>query len=498
MGSNNPLLSELINGSFTWPNAAINEMGPLPSAPRGNLGTPDNNINPPDQTKLLQGGLQDFIYSYGPNPARITTQTQNAIPNKVQRIIPQMFIPAAQAESTTQHDPKLEHHTTDGDIVFSIKMNPRMVNDSQRYVIHPAGYSHKSVKLLNLATVNYILWGLQVGALMPAGSMWVRYFSELCKADYDLLHQRLQQQQQQQEPEEEELSVQELIWNFIQTVLAPYGVQHGFDTQGGQHEGSRTKVVTNAVDYVSSFAIEGKLLKVNNLWKACDVYEDDDLVLALRFMTRQNNPLTFNLCSSNRSSRIERCPMLAAGFWYLRPEVLAFKTIIETPHIHIGRSQKMVTSYSRATDLAGIDARASLGGTPLQMTFEPCFMDSDAMCFKKMMVSTQQLSIRQQQTELLLMRRMGKPSAVANAAMASTDSRVRVTGMNLAMAMLAQNRDGEEAQLQAEEPTTNVGEKRAPEAPNTSTSSTSATQKFTAMLGGAAKKKRQQQTPPSP
>lgn len=276
----NPLTRDLLHGSFVWPNALINEMGPLPVAPPGQLGQPDGLINKADQNKLLQNGLLDMIYSYGPNPERITTQTQNNIPNKVQRIIAQLFIPSPQAESSTPQDPLLEHATTDGDLVFTLKINRPMAEDSRRYVIYPAGYSQGCVKLINLATLNYILWGLQVGCMNPTGNYkWREFFHQLCKGTHEPLLSRLELGQ----GEGDEMA-KEMVWNFLRSYISPYGIQHGFDTQGGQHEGSRTKVVSNAVDYVSAFAVEGKLLKVNNLWKACDVFEDDDVVLSLRYV----------------------------------------------------------------------------------------------------------------------------------------------------------------------------------------------------------------------
>ena len=371
--------------STIYPNAMINAqgVGPLPPttmpahAPVG-FREPDGDINNPDRTKLLQG-LDRFIYSYGPNPKRIETQTQNNIPNKVQRIIPKIFIPAAQSDGSSYQDPILEHSITDGDLVFSIKMNKEMTDHGSKYVIYPLGYSDRAVKLVNLATVNYILWGLQVGSLMPGNKMWLSFFRQLCKTDHDYLLRRLEQP-----AADDEVPLHELIWNFIRTYFGAFGVQHGFDTQGGQHEGSKTKVVTNAVDYVSTFAVEGKILKINNLWKTCDVYEDDDLVLAMRCMQPQPTPILFNLSSSNRSIRTERAPVPKA-WWYLNPEVLQFKSIFDTPHIHIGRSQKMITAYAKpnfGNDMPCWNARAAIQGVPLQMTLEPCFMSSDEMCFK--------------------------------------------------------------------------------------------------------------------
>jgi len=383
--ANNPLIAELLGATITWPNAQINEMGPLPSAP--NSLQADGIINS-EKSRFLESGLQDLIYSYGPNPDRITTQTQNNIPNKVQRIIPKLFLPSAQSDGSAVQDPILEHAITDGDLVFSIMMNREMAEDSQRYVIYPRGYSHNALKLINLATVNYMLWGLQVGSLMPGNLMWLNYFRQLCQTDHEVLLARLQEHTGADDVADyrrpERLSTQEMIWNFIQTYIAPIGVQHGSDRQGGQHEGSKTRVVQNAVDYVAAFAVEGKLLHVNNLWKACDVYEDDDVVLALRYMPAQPSPILFNLSSSNRAHRSERAHV-PFGWWYLRPEVLRFKSIIDTPHIHVGRSQKMITAYvnpNLGSDMTFCNARSAIQGTRLQMTFEPGYVNSDMICFK--------------------------------------------------------------------------------------------------------------------
>lgn len=374
--------SALQGGGPTFPNSIINGpgVGPLPPtiapsyASEGFKG-PDGRIN--DRRRLLENLASD-IYTYGPNPRRIETQTQNNHPNKVQRIIPKLFLPAAQSDSSVYQDPVLEHATTDGDVVFSLKMNRDMTDHGSKYVIYPMGYSERAIKVVNLATLNYILWGLQVGSLLPAGNrMWLAFFRQLCKTQHEPLLRKL-------EGEEGGLSLKEMIWNFIKTYFDPFGVQHGFDTQGGQHEGSKTKAVAHAVDYVSAFALEGKLLKVNNLWKTCDVFEDDDVVLALRQMKPQSMPLVFNLSSSNRSIRTERAPVPMA-WWYLQPEALEYKSIIETPHIHIGRSQKMVTAYAKpnfGNDMPAWNARSAIQGTPLQMTFEPCFVDSDDMYLK--------------------------------------------------------------------------------------------------------------------
>lgn len=368
------------------------------SAPAQYHAIPDGKINPPEQNRLLQGGLQDFIYAYGPNPSRLTTQTQMNIPNKIQLIIPKIFIPAAVSDGSVYQDPILEHSITDGDLVFSLKMNREMVGmGSQSYIIYPQGYTERAVKLINLATVNYILWGLQVG--VKGGRRWKNFFSHLCKSKVPSFAVN------DHDEDERDISYgMETIWNFIKTYLAPYGVQHGSDMQGGQHEGSKTRVVsTNATDYVSSFAVEGKILKMNNLWRAFDINENDDLVLALRYMPPQQTNIHFVLSSSNRSTRNERAPV-HRGWWYLNPEVLEFKTLIDTPHVHIARSQKMINSFTQNSfgmDMPSWNARASIHGPPLQVTLEPSFVDSDAMWFKDTFCECSQMKINPQEDVIM-------------------------------------------------------------------------------------------------
>lgn len=380
LGMASNFFSALLSGSITGPQSLINAGGPLPSIPSSAApqyhAIPDGKINPPEQSRLLQGGLQDFIYAYGPNPSRITTQTQMNIPNKIQLIVPKLFIPAAVSDGSTYQDPILEHATTDGDLVFSLKMNREMVGmGSQSYIIYPQGYTDRAVKLVNLATANYILWGLQVGAYnVQGGARWKAFFSHLCKSKAPTFCGNDSEKTHEEGMEE--------IWNFIKTYLAAYGVQHGSDMQGGQHEGSKHRVVsTNAVDYVSSFAVEGKILKMNNLWRGFDVNENDDLVLSLRFMPPQQSNLQFVLSSSNRSIRTELAPV-TKGWWYLNPEVLEFKTLIDTPHIHIARSQKMISAFTQSSfgmDMPSWNARASIHGTPLQVTLETSYVPSDFM-----------------------------------------------------------------------------------------------------------------------
>ena len=254
------------------------------------------------------------------------------------------------------------------------------------------GTSSRAVQLINLATVNYILWGLQVGSNLPGGGRWKLFFDQLC-------HMELAPYRGRQLPVD-------VVFNFIRSYIMPFGVLHGADTQGGLHEGNDDPFVQGS-DYVGAFAVEGKLHNVMNLWRCCDVYEvpksytpqshplvppfvspqrhllrqDDDLVFELREMKPKATSLHFNLSSSVRAQRTERCNVPRAWF-YLEPAVLKYKSIADVPHIHIGRSQKMINAYTQnrfGLDLPPWNARACVLGLPLVMTFEPCFRASDSM-----------------------------------------------------------------------------------------------------------------------
>ena len=64
------------------------------------------------------------------------------------------------------------------------------------------------------------------------------------------------------------------------------------------------------------------------------------------------------------------------------PVPLKFKTVVDVPHIHIGRTQKAVSGYPQpkfGMDLPPWNARACVLGLPLLITFEPVFRPSDQM-----------------------------------------------------------------------------------------------------------------------
>jgi hypothetical protein len=356
----------LLNGNMRMPDSAINYGStPLPTIPPGaaQFTSADGVYNA--ASALLPGGLGS-PYAYGTS-ARISTQTQMAHPNRVALIVPRLYIPSPESDGLDHADPVLQHSISDGDLVFSFRMGMHMTSQAAPYFAAPHGLADRAVKLINLATVNYILWGLQVGLFGPKKTRWRSFFNHLTRTGFRLDTAAIDE---------------DVVWNFIRTYLRPFAIQHGGDQQGGMHEGDNDRIVTHgAVDYVSSFAIEGKLRHVNNLWRDFDVRENDDLILALRHKAPPHNDLQFVLSSSVRATRNERVPV-NGGFYYLRPEVLQHRSFTDVPYIHIGRSQLYCSAYTRGVEACCWNARMPVTpGAPLLLTFEPSFVSSDRMFY---------------------------------------------------------------------------------------------------------------------
>jgi hypothetical protein len=119
--------------------------------------------------------------------------------------------------------------------------------------------------------------------------------------------------------------------------MRPFGVMTGSDMQGGQHEGGVDRIATYPVDYVGSFLIDGKCIKLNNLWRHLNVAAGDDLGLVLKQTSIHEKSLLHVLTSGSRSFREERTETDTKWF-YLAPCIIS-NEIMQSPYMHLGRSQ---------------------------------------------------------------------------------------------------------------------------------------------------------------
>lgn len=361
------LYAQLSSGAgVQFPRVVMND-GPLPPLNTGGYGsafnTPDGIIN---QTKDLLSNLEP--YSYGENAERLSTQTSYVNhPHRYQKIIPKIFIPSALGTPGTP-DVALEHAIKEGDVVFALRMPKDMMLGPSEFCAARNLPASSLTPLVNLATVNYILYGLQVGRLsgLQHANRWNTYFLKLTQGKITAKTKL----------------TREHVWNFIKTYIKPFGVMYGSDLQGGQHEGQYGPS-NNPVDYVASFLIDGKCIKTNNLWRELNISCGDDLILLLQETNSYQKHITHVLTSGSRSFREERTSSEDAWF-YLQPSIRTHKNW-SSEHIHIGRSQFVFGAYTAGFGMGRVpwDARASIIGHGIQITFEPIFHDKEESLYTR-------------------------------------------------------------------------------------------------------------------
>lgn len=284
-----------------------------------------------------------------------------------------MFIPSAKGDSNLP-DIALEHALHDGDLTFTLRMPKEMICGPSEFC-HARNIPGRAMaQLVNLATVNYLLWGLQIGRSSPdtRNNRWQNFFLRLTQGSLHF---------------QKKIETEEEVWNFIQMFLRPFGVMVGSDMQGGQHEGGENRVATYPVDYVGSFLIDGKCRKLNNLWRHQNIAAGDDVVLVLKKTTERERSLVHVLTSGSRAFREERT-YSNTDWFYLAPAI-AKHSIHESPYIHIGRSQGMYSAYNAGMGMGRCpwDARASILGQGIQVTFEPCCYTPDYMQYSSLTTS---------------------------------------------------------------------------------------------------------------
>lgn len=317
--------------------------------------TPDGLIN---ETSSLLGNVS--AYSYGPNDERPSTQTSYINhPHRIQKVIPKMFLPGGSAEVGIA-SVGLEHALHDGDLTFTLRMPKEMITGPSEFCQARNVPGRTLAQLVNLATVNYILWGLQVGREKGTvrNNKWQDFFLRLSQGT--IKHSR-------------KVADEQAVWAFLETFLRPFGVMVGSDMQGGQHEGGAGRIATYPVDYVASFLIDGKCRKLNNAWRHINIAAGDDLVLVLKRTQAHERSIVHVLTSGARAYREERT--YSERDWYFLCPAICKPSTMQQPHIHIGRSQGMYSAYNVGMGMGRSpwDARASILGQGVQVTFAPEF-----------------------------------------------------------------------------------------------------------------------------
>lgn len=158
-------MSDFFGGIYSGvrrPDVVMND-GPLPPLsigagyPAGFNGIPDGKI---DYATSLLSDLDPYAYGEAARPG--SQAAYQPIPHVAQRIIPSLDLPEAQPFNMGGSFFRLSHQVDDGDVAFVIRamFSPyELVADKRRY--NKQGRLYQVDPIVNLATVNYILHGLQ-------------------------------------------------------------------------------------------------------------------------------------------------------------------------------------------------------------------------------------------------------------------------------------------------------------------------------------------------
>jgi hypothetical protein len=246
-----------------FPDLVMNK-GPLPGMgglPTPLHDTPDGRIN---YNSSLLGDLEPYAYG---EPGYLSSQSSYLnIPHKIQKIVPFLFLPNPDGTDSF----RLNHPIDDGDIAFTLRLdrNSEVCGGLNSKSVQRHGLGTAIDPMINLCTLNYILAGLQL--CTPVRNLrekWDRLLHYLDASRYAGDDQRAY-----------DLSD---IKRVVRHLIRPFGVAHGSEKQGGQHEGGLGSV-TWPVSFVISLTLDGKDANMINIWHKHDVEAGNDVVLRLK------------------------------------------------------------------------------------------------------------------------------------------------------------------------------------------------------------------------
>lgn len=310
-------------GGIRQPDVVMNG-GPLPPSstlgggyPAGFNGDPDGKIN---YASTLLGDVNPYAYG---EADRLSTQTAYLnVPHRVQRIVPSLDLPEAQPWNAGGSFFRLSHQVDDGDIAFVIRamFSPyELVAEKKKY--NKQGILYAVDPVVNLATVNYMLHGLQRFGYNKANVSWhtlwqalgidqhfSKKYAEGMSAVMSLWDDAINgvanpmltvltavfregMQKKEEDDAEEHISAgplpnhQALVLRFVamafmrqmrrevaeylvKHVIRPFGIPTGSERQGGQHQGSNS-AITWPVDFVTTLTIDGLVINMVRSQSLC-------------------------------------------------------------------------------------------------------------------------------------------------------------------------------------------------------------------------------------
>ena len=246
-----------------FPDVVMNQ-GPLPGTgglPNPLHDTPDGRIN---YNSTLLGDIEP--YAYGEPGYQSSQNAYLNIPHRIQKIVPCLYLPEPHENKSFT----LNHPIDDGDISFTLRLdrNSEVCSGLSNRSMLRAGLGTAIDPMINLCTLNYILAGVQICTQVPSvRQKWDQFLHHLDKKRFNGTQMQAYNYSD--------------IKHIVRHLIKPFGVAHGSEKQGGQHEGTMSSVQW-PVSFVISLILDGKDANVVNVWNYHDVEAGNDLVLRLK------------------------------------------------------------------------------------------------------------------------------------------------------------------------------------------------------------------------
>ena len=263
--------SGLNSGQIKLPDTQMN-VGPLPSiagGPAGSNGDPDGKIN-------FNNNLLDGItpYAYGQSARMGSDRNYQQIPHRVQQIINVLYLPTADNSDLVS----MSHAVDQGDVAFTLTSHrPQGILFDRTQQLDGAianSTMPNRTAFCNLATVNYLLAGLQkhgnaISMDVPNSGKresgpWVRLAQDL---NYSFTNKDTCQE----------------ILQMLRMHIIPYGICAGSENQGGKHETGYSPIQA-AVNHVTTMTVDGQNRDLVNFWRAYSLDSGDELIYRLELL----------------------------------------------------------------------------------------------------------------------------------------------------------------------------------------------------------------------
>ena len=252
-------MSDFFSGVYgaRFPDLVMNS-GPLPST--GGLPAPlhdvaDARIN---YNSTLLGDLSPYAYG---EPGYLSSQVSYVNhPHRVYKMVPPLRLPEPQVNTVLNFE--VSHSVDDSDIAFVMRLDRASTVCSS---LGSKGAARHKVSttldgFVNLATLNYILAGLQLCYRPGNSSSWFNLLHDLDKARFDT-HRHV-------------LGFEDIV-HLVRNLIRPFGVVRGSEKQGGQDEVGLS-AATWPVNFVCTMVIDGKERNVVNMWHHHDISAGED------------------------------------------------------------------------------------------------------------------------------------------------------------------------------------------------------------------------------